>query len=471
MAERCFTLLAPSVKATVCSPTISNLACRHPNFVQLCGVTTSSLVHATIFHDDLIPLENFLELYQNSPLLTVYVHAYCSTEFWEANDYFSSVSRQRLCITECTFWIRRSTGKLCADLISTNMGHRVQSPHPDCSSYEIGFSQVPNQQIKTVDSLSVEKYHEICYWDVSQVRHMHMCTPVTVNLGAVISWSSTRGEETLLTIASLPCVDLPERRWHITRGPRGVVVDGWTRFRVEEVMNHTLRVHIWHWNPECWLSQANYIFDCLQLEPDAHDCVIVDNITFSIPIQALPDDYLDLYLPTLSPNELETRRRRCEGGYLFLCPVNDFRTGPCSFRAPDLPAYWSLGPSGVNRLSPEDANRLGFPSLQLATTVQGKSWDRQTYAELGRFHRAKGFDPTSQDVARYLGDPLYYLPQEDASSGRDECPEDDAAADRKAQQHQPPEVSSVSPMFKLVMNVQLTLIIFLMVSWLNSWRG
>ncbi|KAJ6512482.1 hypothetical protein C8R45DRAFT_856664 [Mycena sanguinolenta] len=96
-------------------------------------------------------------------------------------------------------------------------------------------------------------------------------------------------------------------------------------------------------------------------------------------------------------------------GFLFLCPPKHFRTGRSSLKWPDCPAYWSLDASGAERLTPEDATNLGFPSFQLSTEVIGKSWDDSVYAGLRQFHRAKGFDPDSQDLARHLGDKLYRL--------------------------------------------------------------
>ncbi|KAJ7197712.1 hypothetical protein C8J57DRAFT_1029209, partial [Mycena rebaudengoi] len=64
--------------------------------------------------------------------------------------------------------------------------------------------------------------------------------------------------------------------------------------------------------------------------------------------------------------------------------------------------YWSLDPSGTERLGSEEAERLGFPSF----TVR-MSWDDLVYAGIREFHEAKGFDPYSQDVAREFGYPLY----------------------------------------------------------------
>ncbi|KAJ6518082.1 hypothetical protein C8R47DRAFT_5544 [Mycena vitilis] len=53
---------------------------RHPNFLQLWGITSSSGIHAAIFHDDLIPFRHFLELHQ--PVLVVYIYAYVAREYW-----------------------------------------------------------------------------------------------------------------------------------------------------------------------------------------------------------------------------------------------------------------------------------------------------------------------------------------------------------------------------------------------------
>ncbi|KAJ6540642.1 hypothetical protein B0H19DRAFT_896387, partial [Mycena capillaripes] len=71
--------------------------------------------------------------------------------------------------------------------------------------------------------------------------------------------------------------------------------------------------------------------------------------------------------------------------------------------------YWSLDPSGGGRLSMEEASRIGFPSIEFSTSVHRKSWDGSVYAGLQTFHKAKGFDPESQDVAKHLGYPLFEL--------------------------------------------------------------
>ncbi|KAJ6555886.1 hypothetical protein B0H19DRAFT_137412 [Mycena capillaripes] len=92
--------------------------------------------------------------------------------------------------------------------------------------------------------------------------------------------------------------------------------------------------------------------------------------------------------------------------------MEDFRTGAFSFRWPECPAYWSLDPLGTEHLTAKEVTELGFPSLQLYTTIFARSWDATVYAGLRQFYKAKGFDPDSQDVARYLGEPLYQLSNE-----------------------------------------------------------
>ncbi|KAJ7079679.1 hypothetical protein C8R44DRAFT_654033, partial [Mycena epipterygia] len=97
-------------------------------------------------------------------------------------------------------------------------------------------------------------------------------------------------------------------------------------------------------------------------------------------------------------------------GYLFLCPMEHLRNHDGRWlRNPECPAYWSLDASGRQRLSPEEASTLGFPTLNLDMSVGGRSWDEGIYAALSRFHAGKGFNPNSQDLARHLGQPLYKL--------------------------------------------------------------
>ncbi|KAJ7501797.1 hypothetical protein B0H11DRAFT_688298 [Mycena galericulata] len=64
---------------------------RHPNFLQLYGISSSHGIHAAVFHDDLIPVKHIMEMY-SSPVATVYLWGYLDEEFRNARDYFYTIS-------------------------------------------------------------------------------------------------------------------------------------------------------------------------------------------------------------------------------------------------------------------------------------------------------------------------------------------------------------------------------------------
>ncbi|KAJ7227995.1 hypothetical protein B0H12DRAFT_235197 [Mycena haematopus] len=169
--------------------------------------------------------------------------------------------------------------------------------------------------------------------------------------------------------------------------------DGWTRFQSSDVLNSSVTRSVFNdFRPHIWLSQANYIFRHRHILSNFEDYVLLDGIHFQLSISGTTGD-----LPS---------------SFIFLCPEEDFRTGLSSFGWPSCPAYWSLDPSGMNHLSPEDATELGFPSFKLTTAAGVCSWDASVYDGLRQFHQAKGFDPESQDIARHLNYPLYQLSSE-----------------------------------------------------------
>ncbi|KAJ6512399.1 hypothetical protein C8R45DRAFT_890207 [Mycena sanguinolenta] len=163
---------------------------------------------------------------------------------------------------------------------------------------------------------------------------------------------------------------------------------GFPSLKSNDIVGTELSVEFFSFNCGLWLSQANHIFTALQISSDFQDYVIMDDIHFKLTISTTAD------MPT---------------GFLFLCPPKQFQSGPSSLKWPECPAYWSLNSSGIERLTPEDAADLGFPSFVLSTEVLVFSWDANVYAGLRGFHLAKGFDPDSQDVARHLGHKLYEL--------------------------------------------------------------
>ncbi|KAK6996448.1 hypothetical protein R3P38DRAFT_2565509, partial [Favolaschia claudopus] len=141
-----------------------------------------------------------------------------------------------------------------------------------------------------------------------------------------------------------------------------------------------------------WLSQANYIFHQLNIFSNLRDYALLDGIEFCCQLSPCAD--VENHPPM---------------GFLFLCPPQYFQTGMACFKWPEYSAYWSLDPWGVERLSIEQAFNIGFPIIQFSTTIRLRSWDDSAYAGLREFHRAKGFDPDTQDIAVHLNQPLYQI--------------------------------------------------------------
>ncbi|KAJ7500849.1 hypothetical protein B0H11DRAFT_1855717 [Mycena galericulata] len=72
-----------------------------------------------------------------------------------------------------------------------------------------------------------------------------------------------------------------------------------------------------------------------------------------------------------------------------------------------VPAFWSFEPSGSCGILPEDGTVLGLPILSVGARFCGFRWSTEIYQGLVEFHRCKGFNPDSLDVALHLGFPLY----------------------------------------------------------------
>ncbi|KAJ7211858.1 hypothetical protein C8J57DRAFT_1483763, partial [Mycena rebaudengoi] len=288
------------------------------------------------------------------------------------------------------------------------------------ASQVIEALDAPIQESMAIDCLTADQYHRIFWWDLSCGRRLWVSTPVTVNLGAIIvgssphystnhaeslgldptiiSWCSCDDDdlEDTIEIASLPYVESePEIdvwEWRTYRGKAGGLTgDSWTHYNSDDVFDKTFNLMLSDMNYQSWPSQANHIFSRLQTTSNFEDYMHVTGIIFTI----------DIGYPN-TPEEVPE-------GFLFLCPPIDFQMGPSSFRWPDCPAYWSLDPVGVKRLSMEDATHLGFPSIDFSATAWGKYWDASAYTGLRQFYQAKGFDPDSQDIARHLGYPVYQL--------------------------------------------------------------
>ncbi|KAJ7017087.1 hypothetical protein C8F04DRAFT_480958 [Mycena alexandri] len=374
------------------------MALRHPNILQLWGGASAGNVHATVFHGDLVPFKQFAARYDHSLIMAAYTHAYYMAE-WETREDLISLPSLKLEVafsSDFTLWVRASTGRLSVDF------------EPPDSDSEVSLWDLrrilpnmtaPNTLVEAghkalaIDSLTLELYHRVCE-SVARDRGNSISPGATVSLGGVISGSSLDEYGNCVVVACLAakslCLNPLFAGWRRQEGEVGE--DGWTRYEAEDVSGTEIHCFTRYYDGLAWLSQANHVFHRRQITFNLDNYVFVHTVAFGLTI------------PTI--------KEGMPPGYLFLCPEKSFETGPWSFKWPDCPAYWSLDPSGAERLSVEDAASLGFPPLQLSTMVEGQSWDDSVYTGLNQFHRDKGFDPESQDVARHLGEPLYQVSSE-----------------------------------------------------------
>ncbi|KAJ7063807.1 hypothetical protein C8F01DRAFT_35766 [Mycena amicta] len=396
---------------------------RHPNVVQLFGVSSSSGVHATVYHDELIPFEHFLNRYCNSHFLLLDLWAYFMDEQRAAIDYFWSVFPRKPFPLCCGYWIHPSNGRICLDLLPspTALHHHDLALHHHDFAWTFTIPRPngihtlnePDREATFISSLTLAQYHNHCYWVLAEHREIVFSAPAVVKLGTVLHYScSTRLKSPVEITSLLPDLKLSQSFWPWINethrldsnsgqwGQGGLRADGdimenkWTRCDTRNDFPFNPSMNFWATGGMYpWLSQSDYVMNHLHASYNCEDYAVVRRIVFQIMI------------PTNSQPLPE--------GYLFLSPAANFEVGPSLFCWPECPAYWSLDPAGVERLSTKEAEQLGFPALDLTSWVSVVSWDVSAYAGIRNFQRAKGFNPYTQDVARALGHPLYNLPAED----------------------------------------------------------
>ncbi|KAJ7036877.1 hypothetical protein C8F04DRAFT_456536 [Mycena alexandri] len=333
--------------------------------------------------------------------MMVYIHAYYVGEWEQVCHYVEQSPHVCKSVQEdfrnhSTVSIRRSNGRLCADFV----------PEPDFENHALDFFgtlsppeslppinpslEATSQEAAAIKSLTLLGYYGICWLPLSRPQSGSVSSAATISSGAVFLLPPKDQPEEGAEIASLAKAEFADSDWALAKRRRSgmSMENGWTRFNAKDVCNDTLTYTL-EFTPEvyAWLTQANHIFSRLQITTNLEDYLLLHSVDFKILIGSA----------TQTP------------GYLFLCPEEDFRARPTSFRWPNCPAYWSLDSSGAERLSREEAIQLGCPYFQLTTQVHGWSWDTNVYAGLRQFHQAKGFDLDSQDIARHLGYPLFRL--------------------------------------------------------------
>jgi hypothetical protein len=125
-------------------------------------------------------------------------------------------------------WIRRSTGRLCADPgeePSKFFGTYYEPPELVCliSLNALG----PDSESMVISSLTLQQYIYTCYYDLSQCRTLGVAQDATVNLGSLIFCSSSSQLEDSIEIAAVINPTVYNYDWAGTDGVKTVA--GWTR--------------------------------------------------------------------------------------------------------------------------------------------------------------------------------------------------------------------------------------------------
>ncbi|KAJ7640664.1 hypothetical protein DFH06DRAFT_1214864 [Mycena polygramma] len=370
---------------------------RHPNFMQLYGATSSYGLCAAVFHDELIPLNHFVEFsLRPSPLWTLYICACASqgmNDIWQATRACVPCSKQPLGLS-CETWLRSSTGRFCLDFsIMFHNGEEDSIDYlklldnvPGSNPWGTACFFEPQPESMFLASLSLGDCHWVC-GEYLAVKHTFPISAPDhlVRLGSVINYGSV--DAPFEEVAEMTSPDISH---FLNENVKGTVLEsGWTRIPVCDVADMDISFANNSYIP--WITQGNHIFDRLQIKSHHEKHILLEWVHYSFRFSSIAQT---------SPSP----------GYLFLCPPNDLQIGStASFRCPMCPAYWSRDLFGHERLAAAEAQHLGFPVLSFSMEVTGRSWEHSVYAGLRQFYRAKGFDPDSQDVAQHFGYPSYEL--------------------------------------------------------------
>ncbi|KAJ7651035.1 hypothetical protein FB45DRAFT_889409 [Roridomyces roridus] len=372
----------------------------HPNLLQIFGLIRSQNMYAIVTHDDLMSFGEFLALHQPSPVMTVYSHACWNLDLKSCLTYTKSYTNLAMDIPVWTWWIRRTTGRLCVELAPNEIEEPTLDPESTFPiDAELRLGDV-HMETMALALLSLPLYHRVCSCSLVRLHEFSNWTGTQVTVGVVAFGLSHGQPENFVKVASLPIAgisfDLDWRLYHIdVGGGIGTEADdsGWTCFHVEDLSVNailTMSVGATHDTRSLWLSQANHIFRLLQVACRHEEFVLIESAGFQLRFSA-------------------SSGQDAAEGYLFVCPPQHFWLGGHSFAWPQRIWYWSLDAQGAHPLSDEDALRLGFPSIQLEMHATGVYWDSSVYEGLRTFHTAKGFDAQSQELAMYMGQPLYEL--------------------------------------------------------------
>ncbi|KAJ7276569.1 hypothetical protein C8J57DRAFT_193217 [Mycena rebaudengoi] len=407
---------------------------RHPSLIQLFGVTSSTRprLNALIYHDGLIPLDEFRQMHQQSLLGSAYVEYEFGRHFFAALNHWDEVTGKWLLVwdlysfrprpeTGTMLWIRSSTGQLCIEVSDSeeNYAHYPLAYDGGPISSRVHLTSDINLEDKLLSNMSLHDIHHI-FCCSGWRNHIEISDPGTILLGS-LSWPTAScvhqfnpfSEISLLDSLGLPDVDA--RGWEVadsyvqgSSSPHeGLVIlpNGWTRVAladlpINEECHLLKRIFLGQETgrkvQKTWLSQANNIMDKAGLDADEYYLLMHLTLQFSISSNADEFTLQGTFMANSPTDEV----------YLFLFPANVANSrGQLAVHLPleTETYYWSFDPNGIEHLPQDYLDKFALPSVRLRARVAALHWSQELYDSIATCHRAKGFDPASQDVAIELG--------------------------------------------------------------------
>ncbi|KAJ7477960.1 hypothetical protein B0H11DRAFT_2194356 [Mycena galericulata] len=391
---------------------------RLPTLVQVFGIVKSKQLYATVYEDDLIPINEFRRGYRDSEISSALLEYYVDIELQRCKRYLE----ERSCFSqERTLWMRGTTKNLCLELSKSYDWTAALTSGDFLLHPPTRFTGLAQETI-WMASFELKEFHDVMvrYAGASVWPHIsphHLCRP-----GAILFLldmdmdpyqnSNEMGISPGGEVAHIPGLQVHNLGWVLSSQYRNFesirteMGNGWTRFcfpRIpapcKDFINRIILCAERNWAIEtAWLSQANYIFSGYSIKNDL-DSYGTFSSTFFIHETSYWVSLLDSGHP---PTEITL-----SGGiFLFLAPIGAMQNSDLGGLVYPVPAFWSFEPSGSHGL-PEDGTALGLPILSVSARISGSQWSTKIYHGLVEFHRCKGFNPDSLDVTLHLGLPLY----------------------------------------------------------------
>ncbi|KAJ7676621.1 hypothetical protein DFH06DRAFT_1466084, partial [Mycena polygramma] len=238
---------------------------RHPNIIQIYGVASSGGIHATLFHGDLVAFRHCLYLYKHSPCMTVYLYVYCTQKVTDViHDLYSNFEGETVS-SECTLWIRGSTGRLCVDLMGSDdptyfcYFMKATGLIPEATGL-LAHKALSTEAVQSmvIETITLETYREVCFGTLGDFDSILVPTAATLTPGAVVHRPSSGN---LVQIASPldPYMYVEISDWACSRKVPSTILEA-RRFDCHTVTGRTLPCSCRNVDYKSWISQANHIF-------------------------------------------------------------------------------------------------------------------------------------------------------------------------------------------------------------------